>query len=256
MKKRSFILATIASLLLNTMNSIAAPIVEPLKETASNDFPEIRKALTQLVPGIAVDSIKQSAIPSLYEVAIGADVIYVTSDGRFMLQGNLIDLVSKANLTEDKRAQGRLKIINNIDTKTMIVYSPKQVKHIVTVFTDIDCPYCRKMHEEMADYNKLGIEIRYLAFPRAGINSPSYDKTVAVWCAKDRNAALTASKAGKPVEQKTCKNPVQDHLSLVETLGLSGTPTLIFEDGTMIPGYVPADRLIKVLEEKSIKKPS
>lgn len=242
---------------LGTPQLLAAPAVEPAKGVvAANDFPEIRKALTQLVPGMTVDSIKQSAVPSLYEVALGAEVIYVTQDGRFMLQGNLIDLVNKENLTEDKRAEGRLKIVKAIDPKSMIVYSPKQVKHTVTVFTDIDCPYCRKMHEEMAEYNKVGIEIRYLAFPRAGINTPSYDKAVSVWCAQDRNAAMTASKAGKPVDQKTCKNPVQDHLSLVETLGLTGTPTLIFDDGTMIPGYVPADRLIKLLDEKTNKKPS
>jgi thiol:disulfide interchange protein DsbC len=132
----------------------------------------------------------------------------------------------------------------------MIIYSPKQVKHRVTVFTDIDCQYCRRLHQEMAELNGMGIEVRYLLFPRAGVGSKSYDKAVTVWCSANRQQALTDSKAGKNLPNKTCDNPVDKHMALVEKLGITGTPTMVLEDGSMIPGYVPAARLLAALEGK------
>jgi len=145
-----------------------------------------------------------------------------------------------------------LKLIAGLDETKMIVFSPEEVKYTVTVFTDIDCPYCRKLHDEMEAYNKLGISIRYLAYPRAGVGSKSYDKIVAAWCSKDPKAAITLAKAGKEIkkELEDCNDPVREHMDLVRVLGVTGTPALIFEDGTLVPGYVPAQRLITMLEEK------
>jgi thiol:disulfide interchange protein DsbC len=210
---------------------------------------EFSKIISKIIPGARVESAEPVELPQLYEVVLGSEVVYLSKDGRYLIEGDLIDLEQKKNLTEDRRADGRKKIIDAVDESTMIVFKPEKPKHTVTVFTDIDCPYCRKMHQQMEAYNELGIAIRYLAFPRAGIGSKSYDKAVAAWCARDRQAALTAAKAGEPVESDTenCDNPVDGHLALSRKLGLTGTPALIFEDGTLVPGYLPPARLLPIL---------
>ena len=218
------------------------------------DIVQVKKALESVAPGAKADSITATSLPGLYEVTVGADIIYISKDGRYMLQGDLVDLQTQKNLTDAKRGAGRLKLVNAISENAMIVFSPKkqQVKYTITVFTDIDCSYCRKMHSEMAELNRQGIKVRYLMFPRAGRNSPSYDKAVSVFCSKDRNAALTRAKATGNIEKKTCANPVDQHMKLVERLGLTGTPTLMLEDGRLMPGYVPAQRLSKLLDESQL----
>ena len=218
------------------------------------DIVQVKKALESVAPGAKADSITATSLPGLYEVTVGADIVYISKDGRYMLQGDLVDLQTQKNLTDAKRGAGRLKLVNAISENAMIVFAPKkqQVKHTITVFTDIDCSYCRKMHSEMAELNRQGIKVRYLMFPRAGRNSPSYDKAVSVFCSKDRNAALTRAKATGNIEKKTCANPVDQHMKLVERLGLTGTPTLMLEDGRLMPGYVPAQRLSKLLDESQL----
>lgn len=215
------------------------------------DLGELNKALQALIPDEKPDSVNPSPIPGLYEVVYGAQIYYLTEDGRYMLQGDMLDLQARANLTEAKRAAGRMQALNTLGEDGMIVFAPKQVKHTITVFTDIDCSYCRKMHKEIAELNNLGIKVRYVAFPRAGIGSPSYDKAVSVWCAKDRQAAITRAKADQPVEQKTCDNPVTKQFEAARKIGVSGTPSLVLEDGTLVPGYVPAQRLRELLDNKA-----
>lgn len=218
---------------------------------AANDVETIAKAMQKLVPGTAPDRIVASPVPGLYEVSFGPEVLYVTKDGRFAVQGDLIDVANKTNLSEERRAQGRVQLIKGLNQKDMIIFAapPKQEKHVVTIFTDVDCSYCRKMHGEMADYNKAGITVRYLAFPRSGVDTLSYSKMVSVWCAKDRRAAMTRAKLGEAVEQKTCDNPIQKHLAAAERVGVAGTPTMVMEDGTVVPGYMPAARLSQVLDQ-------
>ncbi len=217
---------------------------------AADDMAQVRAAVSKIVPGMAPDSIVKSSVPGFYEVTYGAEVIYVSSDGRYLFNGNVVDLKSGKNLTEDKRGQGRLKLISGVDEKSMITFSPKEVKHRITVFTDIDCQYCRRMHQEIEEINKLGIEVRYLFFPRAGVGSKSYDKAVTVWCSANRQQAMTDAKAGKSLPNKTCDNPIDKHMALVEKLGITGTPSMILEDGSMIPGYIPAARLAAALDGK------
>jgi len=218
-----------------------------------DEFVHIKNLIDTVVKGDEADSIKPTDIPGLYEVIIGADIFYVSKDGRYMLQGDLIDWQERVNQTEAARDGLRKNIIANLDEKDLIVFSPENPKHVVTVFTDIDCGYCRKLHAEMAQYSQAGIAIRYAAFPRSGVNTPSYFKAVAAWCAKDPQAALTASKAGERVEKEIedCQDPVADQLKLARTLGLRGTPSLILEDGRLLPGYVPADRLLDVIAENT-----
>ena len=199
--------------------------------------------------GKTVTEIKPSPLPGLYQVTAPPMVFYMSKDARYVINGDIIDLQKQINLSEHQRAAAKMAAVNQLSEKDMIVYAPKKVKHVVTVFTDIDCGYCRKLHSEIAQYNKLGIEIRYLAYPRAGIGSDSYKKAVAVWCAKDRKAAITTAKNGGNIEQKTCDNPVAKEFNLGQELGVNGTPTLVLENGQIYPGYAPPEQLNKVLEQ-------
>ncbi len=218
------------------------------------DVAEINKAFQVLVPGAKPDSITPSSIPGMYEVTLGADVVYISKNGRYLLQGDLVDLQTKKNLTEGKRSAGRLKLVNSMREDKMIVFAPAKVKHTITVFTDIDCAYCRKLHTEMSALNQLGIKVRYLLYPRAGVNSESYEKAVSVWCMKDHKTALTAAKATGTIAKKTCDNPVREHMALADSVGVTGTPTMVMEDGRVLPGYVPAQRLSKLLDDASANK--
>ncbi len=227
---------------------LAMLVALTLPVSADEDSVAVRGALAKIIPGMTPDSIKPSEVPGLSEVVYGAEVYYITDDGRYFFNGSIVDLKAGKNITEDKRATGRLSVVSSVDESSMLIYSPEKVKHSITVFTDIDCTYCRRMHREMGELNAAGIEIRYLFFPRAGKGSKSYYKAVSVWCADDRHQAMDEAKAGKNPPRKSCENPVDEHMALVERLGITGTPTMIMVDGTVIPGYVPAARLIPALE--------
>jgi thiol:disulfide interchange protein DsbC len=165
-----------------------------------------------------------------------------------VIQGDIVDLTSSDNVTENRRNGLRAKAIDAVGEDKMIIFSPKnETKYTITVFTDIDCGYCRKLHQEIASYNDLGIKIRYMMFPRTGLNTESYDKAVSAWCADDRNEAITRAKRGETIEPRTCDNPVSQHYNLGQQLGVRGTPSIILADGEMVPGYVPADRLLQML---------
>ncbi len=210
----------------------------------------IEHSLAKLIPDERPDSIAPSPIPGLFEVSFGGTVLYMSEDGRYLIQGDLLDLKTRENLTERTRAKARRKALAALGEENMVVFAPKDPKYTVTVFTDIDCPYCRKLHSQIKDYNAEGIKVRYLAFPRAGIGSPSYEKAVSVWCAEDRQKAMTLAKAGKAIEKRTCPNPVAQEYRLGKALGVGGTPAIILEDGTLIPGYVPPKRLLQILSAK------
>jgi thiol:disulfide interchange protein DsbC len=185
----------------------------------------------------------------------------MTKDGRYMIEGDVYDVQNRQNLTEAVRTTGRAKALASLDEKQMIVFRPKdkEPKYVITAFTDIDCGYCRKLHSQIKEYNDLGIEVRYASFPRSGLQTPSYFKAVAVWCAKDRNKAMTFAKGGAKLEQlqklaqvddsKACTDAIAKQLNTAREAGVTGTPSLFTEDGQMIPGYVPPDRLIKMLND-------
>lgn len=210
----------------------------------------VRSKLAELVPEQAPDSIKPTPIKDLYEVVYGAQVMYVSAEGRYLLRGNLIDLDQRQDLTEQTRSGARKEALAKVDESEMLVFSPssKKTLHTLTVFTDIDCPYCRKLHSEINEYTNAGIKVRYLLFPRTGKNSPSYYKAVNVWCAKDRNEALTKAKQGKELPKRTCKNPVQSQMELGQLIGVNGTPATVLENGEMVPGYRPAKEMIQMLD--------
>lgn len=222
---------------------------------AEADTKTVEAALKQALPTIKPDAISESPLKGLYEVVVGARLFYVSEDGRYLMQGSMIDLKSREDLTEKKLADARLGALKKLGTDKMIVFKPKILRHVAYVFTDIDCGYCRKLHSEMDQYLKEGIEIRYLFFPRAGKDSDSYYKAVTVWCAKDRNEALTRAKNGENLARKTCDNPVDEHMELASAMGANGTPMIVTEKGGILPGYVPAPQLTKMMEEKPVALP-
>jgi len=209
------------------------------------DEASIRQALGDVKPA----SVEPTPLAGLYEVVVGSNVVYMSADGRYMLQGELVDVQKRVSLTEPRRRAVTRTVIDSVGEDKMIVFKPQEVKHVVTVFTDIDCGYCRKLHNEMDQYLDEGIKVRYLMFPRAGVGSESYKKAVAVWCAEDRNGALTDAKNGKAVEMKSCDNPIDQHMDLVRQLGARGTPFIVLEDGGTQPGYVPAKQLSRLLNQ-------
>lgn len=210
----------------------------------------IRNSLGVLLPGLQPDSVRATPVEGLYELAFGTRIVYVTADGRFLVQGKLVDLETRSEITEERLAALRLAAIEAVGEDRMVVYGPAEPRHTITVFTDIDCGYCRKLHSEMDDYNRLGIRVRYLFYPRAGVGSESYDKAVSVWCADDRNAAMDLAKAGRELPRKTCETPVEAHHALGQEFRIQGTPALVLDDGEVLPGYVPADKLAKALDSK------
>lgn len=213
---------------------------------AEPNLDQLRAALSQWSPP---ESVEPTPVPGIYEVVIQGQVVYLSEDGNYALLGNLVDLKTSTNLTEARRGQARLKAIDAMGEDNMVIFSPSTpARHTVTVFTDVDCVYCRRLHQEIQSYLDRGIAVRYLMYPRAGIGSSAYDKSVAVWCAEDRRDALTRAKQGENIPLKSCPNPVKAHYELGQAFGVRGTPSIVLENGEMVPGYVPAERLVQTLE--------
>ncbi len=221
---------------------------------ARADEAAVRAGIGKLVPGVDLDSVAPAPVAGLYEVVMGPRLFYVSEDGRYLIQGEVIDIQSRQNISEVKLAKAKKEALAQISEDKMVIFAPKKPEHTITVFTDIDCGYCRKLHREIEDYNEEGISVRYLFYPRAGVGSPSYQKAVSVWCADDRNQAMTDSKAGKAIEDKTCDNPLQEHMLLGQAMGVTGTPAIVLEDGELLPGYVPAKRMSEFLNAAATPK--
>ena len=231
--------------------SIFALLVTGYAVAGSEAEKNIRDALQTILPGTPVKDIRPTQIDGLSEVLVGSHVLYMSNDGKYLLQGSMIDMESRVDLSEERRKEIRTAAIGELGENKMIVFPAKSPKHEVTVFTDIDCTYCRKLHREIKDYNAKGITVRYVMYPRSGINTPSYNKAVAVWCEDNHQDALTRAKAGEELTGSTdCDNPVKEHLKLGQVMGLRGTPAIVMADGEMLPGYVPADTLAAALETR------
>ncbi|HWU67307.1 MAG TPA: DsbC family protein, partial [Stenotrophobium sp.] len=195
-------------------------------------------------------TVRKSPVPGIYEIRSGMNFGYVTGDGQYMIEGDLVRLTTGEQITEKQRGEARLAALAKIGTQNMIIYSPPNPKHTVTVFTDVDCGYCRMLHSQIAQYNAKGIAIRYVSFPRTGPNTESFRKAEVVWCSADRKEALTKAKLGDPMKgDSSCKNPVMEEYMAGVSLGVRGTPSLILDDGEMIPGYQPPDQLAQTLSE-------
>ena len=213
-----------------------------------------RVALAAKIPGGAKpEELRASPIPGIYELARGTEIAYVSDDGKFAIAGDLYDMGSNANLTEKTRRGERMKLLNGVPESQMVVFSPKDPKYTVSVFTDVDCTYCRKLHSQMAEYNRLGIKVRYLFFPRSGPDTESWARAEAVWCASNRGEAMTRAKRGEELSKpKSCSNtPVAREYQLGEDVGVHGTPAIVLENGEMLPGYLPPAQLMAHLKGNS-----
>ena len=208
----------------------------------------IRQAISRTLVDVEITRIKKSPIPGLYEVLIGPDLVYASEDGRFILQGDLIDLKQRRNRSEEIRSSVRSSMLEKLSNDEYIEYSPEKPMHTIYVFTDIDCGYCRRLHKDMPEINRRGIAVRYLAFPRAGLGSKTHKQMEAVWCADNRNKAMNEAKQGMRVTDKSCDNPVEQQFQLGRNIGVQGTPAIYTQDGQHLAGYLPPDKLVKALQ--------
>lgn len=203
--------------------------------------------------GIDRSAIRPAPMPGWYEVQKQHEFGYVSADGKYAMQGELMNLDTGEQLTEERRRADRLEALKDLGVSNMVIFAPQPplaTKYVVTVFTDLDCPYCRKLHSQIKDYNAKGIAFRYVFFPRHGINSPTYWQEISVWCSADRQAALTKAKLGENIPERKCENPVAREFQLAMDLGIRGTPGLILPDGELFPGYLPPDELAALLAKQ------
>jgi thiol:disulfide interchange protein DsbC len=249
LKSRILFVAFFAAVGSMTTGSLAVGAEEA---DISSDDPRVQ--IMEMLPNLKLEDIREAPVAGLYEVTFLGQVIYVSRDTRFLVKGDIIDLETHDNLTEQRRSVARLQALDGLGEDTMIIFEPDVVKHTITVFTDIDCTYCRKLHREMPELQALGVKVRYVAYPRTGPGSKSWEKADWVWCADDRNTALTNAKADKPIEAKQCESPVDTHYNLGRQIGLTGTPAIVLESGDMFPGYIPAKILVQQLESLQVEQ--
>ena len=225
------------------------PIAEP-SFAAGSPEEKVRNLLKGLNPNIRIDSIHAAPIRGFHEVVAGGQVVYVSDDGKYLLQGELLDIAGKRNLSDAALSKVRGEVLKTLPMADRIVFAPAGTpRHKVVVLTDIECGYCRKFHNDIGEYTKRGIQVEYLAFPRARLGSPDYRKMVSVWCADDRKKALTDAKNDRAVPSKTCKTPVDMQYNAGVRMGLEGTPMILTTDGQFLGGYLPPDALRQRLEQ-------
>jgi thiol:disulfide interchange protein DsbC len=233
------------------------PVKEVVKEVAKETPTDAKSALKNLIGEEAFNDIQiqPSALKGLQEVILEGNIFYMSEDGRYLIRGgDILDLKEKGkNITEERRNTIRVSAMKELKEEEQIIFKPKETKYVINVFTDVDCFYCAKLHKDMSKYNDQGIEVRYIAFPRGGISSPTYKTMVSVWCADDKHQAMTDAKSGKAVPQKECTNPVSKQFEFGRKLGVSGTPALLMPNGELLPGYVPAEKLVQFLAENAKK---
>ena len=210
---------------------------------------DTRADIAKKFPGATAADVQPAPVPGLFELRRGGDIAYVTPDGRYALTGDLYDLGSNRNLTETRRRDLRKEMLAAVPDSQTLVFSPQDPKYTISVFTDVDCGYCRKLHSQIAEYNRLGVRVRYLFYPRTGPDTESWHKAESVWCSADRNDALTRAKRGETVKAKPCSpTPVAKDYRLGEELGVQGTPSIVLANGEMLPGYVPPAMLVDHLK--------
>ena len=215
-------------------------------------FSAVEAKIRALVPNAKTIAISETPIESILQVQINSDIVYVTADGQYLVQGQIMDIDTRANLTDQAKSGIRLTLLTDLKRDEQISFEPEKAEYDLIVFTDIDCGYCRKLHNQMDGYNEQGIAIHYMAFPRAGIGSKSYDKFVSVWCSDDQQEALTLAKNGTDPMPQKCPNPIADQYELGREVGVTGTPAILTSDGTLIPGYMPPEQLRQRLDSLEV----
>lgn len=215
---------------------------------AEFDSQAVEAKLRSIAPAAESIALSETPIDGLLQAQVNSEIVYVSSDGAYLVQGTIYDIENRTNLTDQAKSVIRKDLLKDVDTSGQIVFAPENPEYELMVFTDIDCGYCRKLHDQIKEYNEQGIAIRYMAFPRAGVGSHSFEKYVSVWCAANQQEALTLAKAGSEPEPLQCENPIEAQYDIGRNIGVSGTPALLTADGTLIPGYMPPEALRERLE--------
>lgn len=237
MKRKNLFLFTLVAFIANTYAEEANINLDLLKSS--------------IQPGTEIHSVKPSPIAGLYEVRINNELLYISKDGKNIINGDIYNLESKTNLTRLASAAISKEALASIEDKDKIIYKAKNEKYKVEVFTDITCPYCTKLHNQMQAYNDAGITIEYLAFPRAGIPSKAAETMQRIWCAEDKTTAMNQAKAEHKYPEKDCSGQqVTQQFNIGQAIGVNATPTLVFSDGEVSPGYLEAEQLLAILEQK------
>lgn len=229
----------------------------PVGSAVADDAKDPRVALLKrLPPGSKLDDLRPGPVAGTYEFTQGAEVTYLTADGKYFIDGSVFDMDTRQNITEARRAALRVALIGAVPESQMVIFSPDNPRYTITVFTDVDCQYCRKLHSEIAEINKLGVRVRYVFFPRTGPGTDSWHKAEAVWCAANRNDALTKAKQGVPVDiTRTCGGtPIEREYNLGLSVGVRGTPAIVTEGGDLIGGYLPPHDLVQEIKDLQAAK--
>ena len=220
-----------------------------LTAVAQDEYTTVEERIRNLVPNAHSIAISETPIEGILMVQINGDIVYATADGKFLIQGRVVNLDTREDLTESAHSEVRRELIAGVDTSKQITFAPDDPDYELLVFTDIDCGYCRKLHAQVEEYNQNGISIRYMAFPRAGIGSKSYEKAVSVWCADDQQEAMTQAKLGSDQDPLQFENPIAEQYQLCISMGVTCNPSLLTADGTLITGYVPPEQILERLDK-------
>lgn len=219
-------------------------------ENIPSEAPSIERSVASLFNGAKPRSVTESVIPGLYEVAVAGGVFYTTENGQYFLNGEMIEVEGRRSLTAAARDKARAEMMDLLDPKEAIIFKSKgKPKEVLNVFTDVECGYCRELHKHVQAYNDKGYEIRYFPWPRSGVQGPVFDEMVSVWCASNKQAALTAAKEGRPPPSKTCDNPVTKYFNLGMEFGVNGTPAIYLSTGEQVGGYVPPENIDAEVEK-------
>ena len=248
---KTFLPLLLAAASLSACAQDAKPPVatKPAQAAAGTPAAKVRAALLGLDPKMPIESIEAAPIKGFQQVIVNGQALFVSNDGKYLVQGTVYDVARRVSLGEEALQGLRAELLRTIPAKDRIVFAPKDPKYTVTVFTDVECGYCRKMHSEIAEYNRQGIALEYVAYPRMGLGSEDFRKMVAVWCSPDRRKALTDAKNDRPVPARECTNPVTMHFALGQRMGLTGTPMVLTADGVQLGGYVPPEQLRAMLDQ-------
>ncbi|MFC4655745.1 MULTISPECIES: bifunctional protein-disulfide isomerase/oxidoreductase DsbC [Rheinheimera] len=231
------------------MKKLISALVLPLLvsvQAMAQVAPDVTDAFAEV--GLTPKSVANSAVPGLLQVQTDKGLFFMSENKQFLLEGNIYDLKNKELVNETVMKSIRQAGVKEFDNAAIEFKAPDE-KYVIHVFTDTSCGYCRKLHSEIGELNKAGITVRYLAFPRGGLQSPTADELQSIWCAKDPKQALTDAKAGKAIQQASCRNSVAQQYNLGQSFGINGTPAIILPDGRLIPGYQPAQALLNTLSQ-------
>lgn len=231
--------------MLKTVFTATLMLVSALSQADQDEYKSIKEMVSKTFPEMEIGGFKPSPIPNILEFNLGAQVLYVSKDGRFLFQGDIYDLVSQQNVTEISEQVSRVTNLEKLGEDNMLVYKAKDQKRFITVFTDIDCPYCRRLHEEVTQYQEKGISVRYLFLPFKG--KKSLEKSISVWCSKNPQEALDNAKNGRRVRNASCDHPIEKHMAVGRDFGVRGTPAIVLDNGEMVPGYRPVDDIAKMM---------